>query len=282
MYSTQTKTSPNNHLYQNKTKEVQPMPTSTISSFSTKFASMMTAVTAYTPFRTVALRLNGGEQLPKVLNIETLKMLYRPFTSNFICTHQLAMMQFFSGFFNSHIKPHEEKSNIQKIGIAAISGAASTPTTTPCEFMSLLESNNISSKDMGLQRYFRGTVMMTIRQSLLGIGSLALPEIFVKNIQYYFPKFSQENPWTTQMGSSFAGSGISSVVSQLPEVARVKMQLNPNLSMNQAIKDSWNFMKTEKGIKAAGYRFVVIAIALTVYRTSSEKISQMMSKRETA
>ncbi len=253
------------------------MAPSSTSNFTTKFAAMMFSVTAYTPFRTMALCLNSEIPIPR-----SVKVLYRPFISNFLCTHQLAVMQYFYGVFNQTIYPQEEKSSIQKIAIAAISGAASTPTTTPCEFLSLMESNKKSGRGLPIGSYWRGSFMMTARQSLLGIGSLALPEIFSKQIQYYFPDYGKEYPISMQMGCSFAGSGVSSIVSQLPEVARVKMQLNPDLTISQAVKDSWKFMKTEKGIKAAGYRFVVIAIALTVYRTSTEVISQCMSRRRAA
>lgn len=246
-----------------------------------ELASTVTAVVAYQPLRTVAISLVTQTEIKLKPSI-----LYRGFSFNLLCAHQLFVMGTINKFLNASLATGDNNSMLQKVFIAAISGGFTTLSTTPLEFMMLQKQLKNSQFNFMSRACYRGIAPMGIRQMGLGVGMFVLPEMIAEQARQFVPEFCESHQKIERAISGFSGGVIASTVTQLPEVARTLMQADIHSekypSNSKAFKAAWQQIHTKNGIRAYFARLAVLAVATAVLTASREGYSQMLDSRRAA
>jgi hypothetical protein len=232
------------------------------------------AVTAYHPLRTVAVQMIASKPIEWKG-----RALYRGFGWSSMAAHQLFVMgAAYRSLKEKYRRWNRDPSAAERMAMGAVAGVVSTPTTTICDMMTVQRQLGRAVPNYHFRTLFRGLIPMGMRQSGLGAGMFAFPEIVKERYG------SKTNEKMTSFAASFAGGCITSVGTQVAEVARTLMhadiQREKYPTARKAFQDA--IVKetfSSKGMKLMGIRLAVLVTAAVVVNLTKEGLSQMTSRR---
>lgn len=238
-----------------------------------EFLAAGSSVTAYHPFKTI------GQQIFKGINLDlSVKALYRGFLGSALAAHQL----FFMGTLNAFLKEvFENPSQFQKMGLAALAGALTTFTVTPCEMLTIQKQNQLP---LLINTLMRGSVPLFYRQTGLGIGMLECPNLMKEKFKSLFPNFAKKHEKSIKVVSCLTAGGITAAITQIFEQARIMMQNDPHgekyKNATTALQKAPSEMCSSKGKNMFAIRLATLVIATLVLNAAKETYPKMIFNKE--
>jgi hypothetical protein len=219
------------------------------------------SVVAYHPVKTVVTDMIRANSTAHT-TVWSLSRLYSGFFPGLLGAHQLfAMSAAFTilkeRYLDSQAAPAEN------VAAAALSGAVTAVTVTPCEAATIFRQENKPGPHSFTQHY-RGMTPMLVRQAGLGVGIFALPSLMMSWMQD-----KEEPSKVTEVACSLMAGLTSSAATQPFENARVFMQKDwtgqryPSIA--SAMQESARFMTSPQGLKVMGGRMLVLGVASGVF-----------------
>lgn len=223
-----------------------------------------TSAFVYHPMRTVATQLCTRQPIQY-----NCRVLYRGFRPSIIGAHQLMIM----GSAMKFLEQERNSSTIPQIAQGILAGAASAPSTTPCEARTVYDQLNIQPK-MGMNTFFRGFTMVCLRQMGLGVGMFIIPGIVAKKGREVFPSFTDQHDHITKIASSCIGGHAAVVITHVPEVARTLMQADPDginyPTARAAVRAALRQIPTPRGGLMFFVRLNIVGVAAVVMNGTRE------------
>ncbi len=237
----------------------------TVKNTAMNTACTLLSVSAYHPFRTLATCLITKQAIDW-----SAKGLYRGFVPSALASHQLFMMTTADTYLTAYFfADKSELSNGERIAKALAAGACSTFTVTPVELATVCKQVQKTMPPPSWQ-WFRGFTPQMVRQGGLGLGFFVFPDW----IKQHLMTDPQDNHLSTRMICHFTAGSLASVLTQIPEVARILMQKDLERAhyptTRQALQAATHQVFSPQGAKALGARMTVLAICTLVLNMSRE------------
>lgn len=228
-------------------------------------ASTLLSVSAYHPFRTIATCLITKQAIEW-----SAKGLYRGFIPSALASHQLFMMTTADAYLTAYcFADKSDLSDGERIAKAIGAGACSTFTVTPVELATVRKQIQ-KAMPISSSQWFRGFTPQMLRQGGLGLGFFVFPDW----IKQHIATDPQDNRLGTRMACHFTAGGLASVLTQIPEVARILMQKDLEgahyPTARQALQAATNQVCSPQGAQALAARMTVLAICTLVLNMSRE------------
>lgn len=242
-----------------------------------EFASTVSAVAAYHPLRTIAVQLLNNQKINFAPS-----NLYRGFSYGCLAAHQLFLMGFLVKALKEEFGLNDgpRSATWTNMGIGMLSGALTTATTTPFEVMTIRKQNN-DVNQYPLSMLYRGIIPQVMRQMGLGAGMFAFPNCFASKAEEIAPELYEQYPKVVKTCGSFFGGSLAAVFTQIPEIARMLLQSDPNgknyPSTSSAMKEASKQIFTTKGGHLFAIRLAVLIVATIVMNVSREIYSAQFS-----
>lgn len=250
-------------------------------------ASTVTAVTLYHPVRSISVQLLNRivdvAKKNKPINFHP-RILYKGFMYGTLGAHQLFLIGYFGHLLRkSCSKHHTEISFFENILIGAASGFITTGTITPFEVLTIRKQQDHTIR-YPLSAFYRGVIPQALRQIGLGIGILALPTFFANKAQEFAPEFYGKHPRTVKICSGFLAGIITAAITQIPEIARQLLQMDPSGKKYPTTQSAFNvalkILRQPAGKQQFGIRIGVLAIATAATHTGRETYSKYFFTKE--
>lgn len=227
--------------------------------------SSLLSVCAYHPSRTIATCLIASQPIEW-----SAKGLYRGFIPSALASHQLFVMTSVDSYLTTHFfADKQELSSSERIFKAIAAGGLSTFTVTPVELATTRKQLQQALPAASLQ-WFRGFVPQMVRQGGLGLGFFVFPQWIKQKIT----TDEQDTSLSTRMICHFTAGCLASVLTQVPETARILMQKDLERvhyqTARQAFRAATVQVFSKQGAQALAARMTVIAICTLVMNTSRE------------
>jgi Mitochondrial carrier protein len=252
----------------------------------------MNAVTCYQPFRAWATQLMRHQ--PVSFKIQD---MYKGFFPQLMTSHQLVIMGMADAMIARYVfgKENKDMNRWESFIKASFAGMLSAPSVTPFEMMNVqMQTNPGSTFRMVWERVmnsqdktvkYKGFTPTLMRNWGVGVGMFFVPEQFKKMVGPYVSKeWMEEHPVTWSVVSNIFGGIFGTAVTQVPDMARVKMQSdkeNKYPTARSAFEASAKEVFKPGPMKAFLCRMGVVGVATVVMLESRKLFDNMLKESKT-
>ena len=250
-----------------RAKAENTFPQSTMRQSAINLLSGFNAVTCYQPFRFWATQYMRNE--PVSFNP---KHMFKGFIPQLFTAHQLVIMGFTDRMISQYLfkKNNEDMSFWELLFKGSVSGIASAPSVTPLEALNIRRQFSPSDTASKVAKIsMKGLSATLMRNWGVGLGMFTIPEFFKRAVDNYVPKeFLDQHPTFSNVACCLMGGFVATIVTQAPDVARVKLQSLAAKNASEAFKMARKEMFTASGKKALLCRMGILGVASVVMNQS--------------